>query len=143
MLCFQLHPIPKLSLVRDKNERETISTGTRFLNCSICCSFYGRGLLRVVASCMNSVSLRNVLKFSLRVQSPSTRCHARSAFVSMSSNDSDFRLYQLLLSLSSLHATSMHSQLKIPINLNPISTDESSTAVHQNMQQQLMMKVIM
>lgn len=34
------------------------------------------------------------------------------------------------------------SRLKIPINLNPISTDESSAAKHQK-QQQLMMKVIM
>jgi hypothetical protein len=34
-------------------------------------------------------------------------------------------------------------RLKVPINLNPISTDESSAAAHQKQKQQLTMKVIM
>lgn len=70
--------------------------------------------------CRFVVSLEMCKEISSGVQNPLD-------FVSMSSTTQNFWLYQLQLSLSSprnLNAL----RLKIPINLNPISSDESSAA---------------
>ena len=70
--------------------------------------------------CRFGVSLEMCKEISCRVQNPLD-------FVAMSSTTQNLWLYQLQLSLSSprnLNAT----RLKIPINLNPISSDESSAA---------------
>lgn len=62
--------------------------------------------------------------------------HSRSAFVFMSSNDWEFLTLSasvfFIFSRCNLNA----SRLKIPINLNPISTDKSSSspAAHHKLQ---------
>lgn len=70
--------------------------------------------------CRFGVSLEMCKEISSRVQNPLD-------FVSMSPTTHSCWLYQLQLSLSSPRNLNA-SRLKIPINLNPISSDESSAA---------------